>query len=259
MTSVTNLNIIILYGEPMKNFLQDLVAHTHSLGFLPLVKVTATTKETVIESMAEDRSVIVTAKTHAPLDNFEGVFGMPNLNKLDLHLKCPEYKEGAKISVVTQQRNGEDIPTGLHFQNAAGDFENDYRFMNSDIINEKLKSVKFKGAAWDIEFEPAVTNIQRLKFQAQAHSEESVFQVSTNNNNLVFKFGDASTHAGSFVFQSGITGKLKQTWSWPVVQVMSILNLPGTITMRIADAGALQITVDSGTAEYNYILPAQSK
>ena len=86
----------------MKDFLQDLVAHTHSLGFLPLVKVTATNKETAIESMAEDRSVIVNAKTHQPVDNFEGVFGMPNLNKLDIHLKCPEYKENFSIDVVTQ-------------------------------------------------------------------------------------------------------------------------------------------------------------
>ena len=243
----------------MKNFLQDLVAHTHSLGFLPLVKITSTDKETSIESMAEDRSVIVNAKTHSPVDDLDGTFGMPNLNKLDIHLKCPEYKENAKISVVKQQRNGEDIPTGLHFVNAAGDFENDYRFMNQDIINERLKSVKFKGAKWDIEFEPTVASIQRLKFQAQAHSEETVFQVATKDDNLVFSFGDASTHAGSFVFQSGITGKLKQTWSWPVIQMMSILNLSGNITMRIADAGALQITVDSGIAEYNYILPAQSK
>jgi hypothetical protein len=243
----------------MKDFLQDLVAHTHSLGFLPLVKVSSSSKETTIESMAEDRSVILNAKTHNPVDNFEGTFGMPNLNKLDLHLKCPEYKEGAGISVVTQERNGETIPTGLHFQNAVGDFENDYRFMNQDIINEKLKSVKFKGTGWDVEFEPTMAAIQRLKFQAAAHSEETVFQVSTDNGNLVFSFGDASTHAGSFVFQSGITGKLKQTWSWPVNQVQSILGLTGDITMRIADVGALNITVDSGTAVYNYILPAQSK
>ena len=243
----------------MKNFLQDLVAHTHSLGFLPLVKITSTDKETSIESMSEDRSVIVNAKTHNPVDDFEGTFGMPNLNKLDIHLKCPEYKENAKINVVKQQRNNEEIPTGLHFVNAAGDFENDYRFMNQDIINERLKSVKFKGAKWDIEFQPSVASIQRLKFQAQAHSEESVFQVKTDNDNLVFSFGDASTHAGSFVFQSGITGKLKQTWSWPVIQMMSILNLNGDITMKIADAGAMQITVDSGIAVYDYILPAQSK
>jgi hypothetical protein len=29
--------------------------------------------------------------------------------------------------------------------------------------------------------------------------------------------------------------------------------------MKIADVGAMMITVDSGVAEYNYILPAQSK
>jgi len=243
----------------MKDFLQDLVAHTHSLGFLPLVKISATEKETSIESMAEDRSVILNAKTHTAVDNFEGVFGMPNLNKLDTHLKCPEYKEGASIAIVKQERNGEEIPTGLHFQNSTGDFENDYRFMNTEVINDMLKTVKFKGAKWDIEFEPTVASIQKLKFQAAAHTEEPTFQVTTDGSSLVFSFGDASTHAGSFVFQGGINGKLKQTWSWPVSSVISILNLAGDKTMRIADAGAMQITVDSGIAIYDYILPAQSK
>jgi hypothetical protein len=131
--------------------------------------------------------------------------------------------------------------------------------MNSEIINEKLKTVKFKGAQWDIEIEPAVASIGRLKLQASAHSEEKVFQVKTEDGDLVFFFGDASTHAGNFTFQSGIKGKLKQSWAWPVQEVMSILALAGDKTMKIADAGAMQITVDSGLAEYNYILPAQSK
>jgi hypothetical protein len=243
----------------MKDILQDLVAHTHSLGFIPLVKISSSNQSTEIEAMAEDRSVIINAKTKTPVSELEGVFGMPNLNKLDIHLKCPEYKEKAKISVVVANRNGEDIPTGLHFENEAGDFENDYRFMSTEIINEKLKSVKFKGAKWDIEFQPSVAALQKLKFQANANSEESVFQVSTDGDNLVFSFGDASTHAGEFIFHAGVTGKLKQTWSWPVIQVMSILNLPGDITMKIADVGAMMITVDSGIASYDYILPAQSK
>ena len=42
-------------------------------------------------------------------------------------------------------------------------------------------------------------------------------------------------------------------------QVQSILNLPGDITMKFSDAGAAMITVDSGMATYDYILPAQSK
>jgi hypothetical protein len=243
----------------MKDILQDLVAHTHSLGFLPLIKISSDNNETVIEGMAEDRSVILQAKTKTPVPVFDGVFGMPNLNKLDLHLKCPEYKENASIEVVKQQRNGADILTGLHFENEKGDFQNDYRFMNAEIINEQMKTVKFKGAQWTIEFEPTVASIQRFKFQAAAHTEESTFQVKTEDNNLIFSFGDVSTHAGNFVFQSNVTGKLKQPWAWPVQQIISILNLPGDVTMRISDVGALQITVDSGLAEYNYILPAQAK
>jgi hypothetical protein len=226
---------------------------------LSTVKVTGEELATTIEAMAEDRSVIVNAKTHTPVDEFSGVFGMPNLDKLALHLKNPEYKENAKINVIKSTRNGAEIPTSLHFENTAGDFVNDYRFMSTEVINEKLKSVKFKGNGWDIEFEPSLASITRLKLQAQVHSEEPVFQVKTEDGNLVFFFGDASTHAGSFVFQADVKAKFKNNWAWPVQQVMSILNLGGDITMKLTDAGAMQITVDSGLAEYNYILPAQSK
>lgn len=243
----------------MKDILQDIVAHTHQLGIIPLVKITSTAGATEIEAMAEDRSVIISGSTKTAVEGFDGVFGMPNLNKLAIHLNCPEYKDKAKITVSTAVRNGETIPTGLHFENETGDFQNDYRFMNTDIVNEKLKTVKFKGASWSLEFEPNAASIQRLKFQANANSEETVFQVSTENDNLVFSFGDASTHAGNFIFQSGITGKLKQTWSWPVTQVMSILSLTGDKTMKISDQGAMMIKVDSGLASYDYILPAQSK
>lgn len=243
----------------MKDFLQDLVAHTHALGFIPIVKISASETETVIEAMAEDRSVIVQAKTKIPSSDFEGVFGMPNLNKLDILLKCPEYRENAKISVSTTTRNGEIVPSGLHFENEKGDFQNDYRFMSTEIINEKLKTPKFKGATWNIEFEPTVASIQRLQYQANVHTEEPVFQISSKDDNLVFSFGDASTHAGSFIFQHDIQGKLKQVWSWPIKQTISILGLAGDLTMSISDAGAMMITVDSGIAEYNYILPAQTK
>jgi hypothetical protein len=242
----------------MKDILTDIVAHTHSLGFLPLVKVTSDTS-TVIESMADDRSVILNATTKQKVGKFNGVFGMPNLDKLALHLKNPEYKDNAKLEVVEANRGGENIPVSIHFENEKGDFQNDYRFMNAEIINERLKSVKFKGAAWNIEFTPSLASITRLKLQASAHSEENMFRVKTDGTDLVFAFGDASAHAGSFVFQSNISGKLKHEWAWPVSQVLSILNLDGDKTMHIADVGAMQITVDSGLAEYHYILPAQSK
>jgi hypothetical protein len=39
----------------------------------------------------------------------------------------------------------------------------------------------------------------------------------------------------------------------------AIMDLPGDKTIRIADQGAVEITVDSGIATYKYLLPAQSK
>ncbi len=244
----------------MKDILQDVVAKTHSLGFLNLVKVTGA-DTTTIESMAEDRSVILTADTNAAVA--EGTFGMPNLDKLALHLKNPEYQKDAKIDVVKAERNGETIPTHIHFENSTGDFQNDYRFMNQQIIEEKLKSVKFKGANWDVKFNPSIASIARMKLQSAAHSEEPTFNVKTvktgDATDLVFSFGDASTHAGEFVFQHNIEGSLQHTWAWPVAQTQAILSLGGDITMSISDQGAMQITVDSGLATYNYILPAQSK
>ena len=140
----------------MKDILQDVVAHTHSLGFLNLVKVSSDEANTNIESMAEDRSVIMSATTKNKVGEFTGVFGMPNLDKLALHLKCPEYQKDSKIEVVSAERNGETVPTHIHFENTAGDFQNDYRFMNKQIIEEKLKTVKFKGASWDVEFSPSM-------------------------------------------------------------------------------------------------------
>ena len=243
----------------MIDILRDIVKHTHGLGFLDLVKITGTSNETTIDSMAEDRSVILQGSFHKAQSGMIGTFGMPQLNKLDIHLKCPEYKDKANISVITGTRNGAETPTGIHFENEKGDFKNDYRFMNAEIINEKLKTVKFKGASWDVEFSPSMASIQRMKFQSLAHSEETVFSVKSEGTNLMFNFGDASTHAGQFVFETNANGELKHSWSWPVAQVQAILGLDGKLSMKISDQGAMQITVDSGMTEYNYILPAQSK
>ena len=108
-------------------------------------------------------------------------------------------------------------------------------------------------------FAPAIASITRMKLQSAAHAEEPVFNVKTEGENLVFSFGDASTHAGSFTFQHEVGGTLTHTWSWPVAQVQAILSLDGDKTMSISDQGAMQISIDSGLAKYDYILPAQSK
>ena len=244
----------------MLDLLKDIVSHTHNLGFLDTVKITGEDASTKIDSMADDRSVIMYGELNAPVPEMKGVFGMPQLNKLKIHLDCPVYKEDAKIDIVTATRNGEDVPTGLHFENKEGDFKNDYRFMNTEIINEKLKTVKFRGVTWHVEVEPTVAAIQRFNFQASANSEHPTFLTKIEGGNLKFVFGDQSTHGGEFVFASNVTGTLNKAWTWPVSQVLSILKISDAnkTKLGISNDGAMQITLDSGLATYKYIIPAQA-
>jgi len=240
----------------MRDYLLDLVEHTYDLGCIDLIKITGDDAGTQIAGLAEDLSVVIQGNFHNPVADFIGTFGMPNLSKLKTLLNLQEYKEDAKLT-ITRKTTGE--PDGINFENKASDFRNNYRFMASEIVNDKLKTAKFKGVNWHIEFEPSNASIQRLKWQMSANAEEPNFQAKTENGDLKFFFGDHSSHAGNFVFQSGVSGQLKRAWSWPTAQVAAILSLTGDKVMRISDDGAAQITVDSGIAVYNYILPAQSK
>jgi len=243
----------------MKDNLQDLIQHTHGLGNVDLIKITGTDQETQVNAVAEDKSVIVSGSFKNPSADFIGTFGMPNLGKLKTILGFDDYDENAKINITRVSKDGVDVPSTIHFETKDGSFVNDYRLMSKAIAEEKVKSVTFKGTAWNVEFEPTIAGIQRLKKQASANSEEEHFTMTTVNGDLKINFGDPSTHSGNFVFQSMVTGTLNKTWNWPVKVFMAILDLPGDKTIKIADAGATEITVDSGLATYRYLLPANAK
>ena len=247
----------------MKDHLQDIVQHTHGLGVIDLVKITGTEQETTLEAIDQvNRTVIVKAKFNGVVSDFIGTFGMPNLGKLNTILNIPEYKEDAKIT-VTQKTNaaGTNEPDVIHLENKAGDFKNDYRLMGSGIVEAQLKTSRIvKEIKYSVEFQPSAVSIQRLKFQASANSEETNFVAKTENGDLKFFFGDHSSHAGDFVFHAGINGTLNKAYRWPVSVVISILSLPGDKTFKISgDDGLIEIAVNSGIAEYRYLLPAQTK
>ena len=243
----------------MKDYLKDLIDHTHGLGTIELVKVTGTDTETTINAVAENKNVIVSGTFNNPMADFIGVFGMPNLSKLKTIIGFEEYDKDSKINVVRTQRDGVDVPSTIHFETKTGDFINDYRLMLKSVVDEKVKSVSFKGAKWNVEFEPTVAVIQRLKKQAMDNSEENLFIFKTDGSDLKVYFGDASTHSGNFVFNTPVTGTVAGTHRWPVKEFLSIMDLVGDKKVKISDQGAIEIMVDSGIATYVYLLPANKK
>lgn len=240
----------------LQEILRDIVDHTYGLGYLPMVKITSDNTSTGLESVAPDRSIILYAKTHEVIPEFSGSFGFSNMEKLDHHLKNPEYKENATIKVVNVTKNDITSPDHIHFENESGDFRNEYRFMHTMLIDQKMNGVIFSEPKWVIEFKPTIESIKRLKLQSTANKEEKKFQAKTERSNLVISFGNAASHAGSFVFHSDVDGILKHKWEWLVDPVLSVLNLDGEKTMFISDNGGLKISVDSGMVVYDYIIPA---
>jgi hypothetical protein len=245
----------------MRDHLLDLVQHTYGLGVINLIKITGTETETNISAFdKETKTVVLNAQFKNPVPDFVGTFGMPNLDRLSTILNIPEYRDDAKISVSKQTNDdGTVVPSGVDFVNKNGDFKNNYRFMGEKIINEQLKTAIMRGGIkWNVEVTPTAQSIQKLKFQAMAHSDATSFAIKTDGQDLKIYFGDPSSHAGSFTFVAGCGGTCKQM-HLPVSVVNNILSLPGDKTFKISDEGVAEITVDSGIAVYQYKLPSQAK
>ena len=140
----------------MKDYLLDILKHTHNTGIFEFVKVSGTDKETKIGAISDDKNAILIATTHDAVPEFKGVFGMPNLSKLDMLLKCKEYQENADITLQTETKNKQPTPVSIRFVNESKDFKNEYRLMNHAVVDEKLKDVSFNGVKWDAEVKPKI-------------------------------------------------------------------------------------------------------
>jgi len=189
---------------------------------------------------------------------------MGNLGFLNGIVNLDGYKsDDGTINVNNRERNGEQVLESLTFEDQYGNTDQ-YRFMSKEVVEQQLKTVKFKGVNWNVSFEPTKQSVQELAQIAGIYATiEPTFSVRTENGNVVIGVGtdDGSGHAGKRIFARNVEGELKQNWSWPLQQVLSILKLgmSGTCVMSISDQGALQISIDSGLATYNYILPAMNK
>ena len=241
----------------MKDYLQDLIHHTHGLGVIDLVKVTGTDKQTTISAIADDKTVVVEGTFNTPVADFLGTFGIPNLAKVKGILSL--FDADDKAFAINALRNKDDVLTDIHFTHPSIKLNYNHRLMAKTIVEEKVKNVTFKGAAWNVEFEPTVEGIMWMKKMSALHSEEQNFITKTDKGELKICFGDPSSHRGDFVFQSGVSGTLSRAWQWPVKVFIGIMDLTGDKTIRISDQGAAEITVDSGLATYRYLLPAQAK
>ena len=246
----------------MRDILLDIVKHTHSLGFIQAVKIDGTDgSETNIEAMDDDRSVVLKGKLHNAVQDFNGVIGLGKLGVLSGYLNFDGYSDAqSKIGVIKRERNGEQVAEELQFDSPKG-YSANYRFMVSQLIEEKLKTVKFKGVNWDLTVQPTQQNLKDLSYFAGVMgSVESTFVAKTDGTDLKFYIGDGSNDRVEIPFASNVGAELKKGWAWPLAQVLSILKLSDTskASISFSEQGAMKISIDSGIGLYDYILPART-
>ena len=243
----------------VKDYLQDTVRMTQGVGY-EIAKISGDENETTIEAIDADKSVVLYGKFNAPVEEFKGTIGLGRINVLSGYLKFdPFMEDSASISVDKQERNGEDVPVSISFKSGNG-HNASYRFMSKEIVEEQLKTPKFKGVTWDVEVNPTVDSVKDLiYFNGILGAFEPTFTPKVENGTLNFYIGGGASDSSVVPFAYGVSGDLKNGWSWPIAQVLSILRLPGEHKMSFSDKGALQIEVDTGLGVYQYILPAKSK
>lgn len=235
--------------------MKDIVKHTHSLGFIEMVKIVGSDKEAKIEAIDADKTVVLYGDLYQPIKDIESTVGLSRLAQLkgfiDLHDK-------SVVTVLSETRSGVDSPTGIKFDDGEGEIA-EYRFMSETMANEQVKVPPFKGAVWNVTVKPEKKKVDRLSaYQGILGGNEKRFIVSVEKGVLNFAIGSGPADKSNVPFAKDVTGTLKHQWSWPLTQVLSILKLNDTedLTMHFSDMGALKIDVDSGTGKYSYILPA---
>lgn len=236
--------------------IKDIVKHTHSLGFIEMVKVIGTATDLKIETKDADNTVIIYGTMNEPVAGLDTVFGLSRMALLKSNIGMHEK---STVTLVKETRNNVTVPTEIKFDNGSK-FISINRLMAEAMVLEHVKVPAFKGANWDIVATPSADAITLLSNCIGAYgSFEKRFIVKVDSGTLMFDIGSGPTDRTEVPFATGVTGSLKHSWTYPLSQVLSILKLTDTAasaTMSFSDAGALKIDVDSGLGKYSFILPA---
>jgi hypothetical protein len=237
--------------------LRDIVDHTNGLGIFTAIKITSTDESIRVYSLSTDNGVMIEGVSLAPVNEFQGIFGIHDIKQFSNVLKNREYRTDANIYVEFGTRGGELVPEYAVFENATGDFKNRFRLMSEVQVKRKLPEAEsLSDILFDIDFEPSSESITRFKSQSNLANTVKSFIVYTEDSNVVFAFGDDTTCSGSLTFHKEISGKLTTKRHYSSTTFASIMALNGTKRVQINGEGIIKTTITTEFMEYSFTMAA---
>jgi hypothetical protein len=247
----------------LSEVLTDILAQTHGLGFIEMMKIDSSATETTIAAINDDKSVVAYGTLNSPLTELDGVVGLSRMAVLQGYLKYPHFCDSsATIEILTTQRDGSDVPTEIHFATTGG-HESSYRFMHKDVVEEQVKVPNFKGAEWDVVIAGTDELLKDLSyFNGVLGAFEPTFTAKTDaNGDLNFYIGSGPTDRATVPVAKSVNGALTGNLTWPLVETLAILKLASKAddcTISFSNKGVLKIEMETGIGSYEYLLPARS-
>ena len=237
----------------MREVLLDMLDHTHGLGFITELLVTGSSDETLIETMDENKRVIIKGYLKNPSQEFTGEFGCKELAQLKGMAGYPGFKsDGATISVVTQNRGGEDTPEKIVFESENQKHHMEFRFTNPQYIEDQFEFMQPK---WSAQFNMNKSTLNDLRYWSTTFAD-ALFTAKCEDGELRFYLGGDNNGYITIPTENDVDFKFDM--KWPLNEVLAVLKLDEEAEVSIFDdprAGALQIKTETDLSTWYYIFP----
>ena len=259
--------------------LKDLVEHTSGLG-LQIIRIDGESDgATVFRSMDTNKSVVLAGSFAKKIVDFEGVAGLSNLDHLKGYLNLYNQKDD-NVKVVRKTRtiredklddqgnivydtDGKPETVSVEtndineivFTRSKPRMKNTYRAAGRNMIPD---IPNFQGASWDITIQPTSSAINMLAQQASIGYEKEV-GLKTDDGSLFAVFDENDQNMVEIA--TDVEGSINKSWVWPIDLLLTVLKMSNNAdcVMQVSDKGIAQITINTGVAEYNYLLPGRAR
>jgi len=257
------------------DYLRDMVKYTSRLGFNAIELYDENGVINIEGSDENNKTLVLKGHFLKPVPEFDGKCGLGNVELLSNYVNAYDHRDDVAtvvrkdVSVLTEVRDKDDkilmdasgepkmksttmnVVEQIIFERGT-QMKNDYRVMDIRMLTVQPK---FGGLPWDIEIEPTSHAIDLLATQT-GFGAENHFGLSVIDKVLYLTFG--STAVIEFAYD--VEGEIEKPWEWDAKKILDVLKLSSgaKCSMHFSDKGALQITLNSGLAEYNYIIPAKA-
>ncbi len=243
--------------------LKDVAHHLLIINGIEWVRIEGTLTSCVLKAVNVKSGVLIKIVMNEPIPNMIGTFGIPDISNLSRILHAPGFHIATASAQFIDRESGNERWEGgfLHFDNGAGQTY-DMTVTGELLTNEQMKVPPLKPVQFDTAFSPDHTGIDLLKYwhkEMQRYDADAVAFVNKNGNvTCRYRFGYRESYQFSFKKSAGTN--FQADWKFatePIIAILSLYPTSKSVMMSICDRGLLKIDVDSGLANYRYLIAAR--